>query len=83
MEESNISKIDLSTFFLSVSTSAMMCLGDRGEGQVDLTLARQNIDLLELLEEKTQGNRTPEEEELLKKLLFDIRMRFLDCQKNS
>jgi len=83
--EKQIPKIDLTTFFLSISSAAYMGLGitptGSDEGQIDLELARQNIDLLELMQEKTQGNRTPEEETLLQQLLFEIRMRFVETQR--
>ena len=79
-------KIDLTTFVLSVSTAAYMGLGiaPRSEGeepQVDLELAKQNIDLLELLWEKTRGNRTADEEKLLSQLLLETRLRFVETQK--
>lgn len=79
-------KIDLTTFFLSISSAAFMGLGmipsgAEGEQKVDLELARQNIDLLELMQEKTKGNLTPEEDKLLEQLLFETRLRFIDVQK--
>lgn len=82
----NAPKIDLTTFFLSISSAAFMGLGivptgERQELQVDLELARQNIDLLELMSEKTKGNRTPEEDRLIEQLLFETRMRFVETQK--
>lgn len=82
----NLPKIDLTTFFLSVSSAAMMSLGIKPfesaeAGKVDLDLARQNIDLLELMEQKTKGNRTPDEDQLLQKLLFEVRMRFVEVQR--
>ena len=85
-------KIDLTTFILSVSSAAFMGLGvaPPGAGQggsmdhpVDLELARQNIDLLELIHEKTKGNRNPEEDRLLEQLLFETRMRFCDAQRKG
>lgn len=83
--EKTFPKIDLTTFFLSISSAAFMGLGitpeGTEEGKVDLELARQNIDLLELMQEKTQGNRSPEEERLLQQLLFEIRMRFVETQR--
>jgi hypothetical protein len=87
----NAPKIDLTTFFLSISSAAFMGLGmvppgmgDReGEGGVDLELARQNIDLLELMQEKTRGNRSPEEDKLLEQLLFETRMRFVEVQRGK
>ena len=81
-------KIDLSMFFLSISSAAYMGLGIQVPGydappRVDLDLARQNIDLLELMSEKTRGNRTPEEDRLLEHLLLETRMRFLEVQRNT
>ncbi len=51
-----------------------------GEAKVNLELARHNIDLLELLWEKTKGNRTSDEDRLLQQLLFETRMRFVEVQ---
>jgi len=49
--------------------------------QLDFDLARQSIDLLELLQEKTQGNRTSEEDHLLQQLLFETRMKFIEKER--
>jgi hypothetical protein len=81
-------KLDLTTFILSVSSAAYMGLGivPPGSGlkaEFNLELARQNIDLLELLLEKTQGNRTPDEDRLLTQLLFETRMRYVEAQKKQ
>jgi len=81
-------KLDFTTFILSVSSAAFMGLGyptgsEQMEGEVDLELARQNIDLLELLWIKTQGNRTAEEDRLLQQLLFETRLRFVEVQKSQ
>lgn len=85
-QQTHLPKIDFTTFILSVSSAAFMGLGiappgGQQEGGVNLDLARQNIDLLELIWEKTRGNRTPEEERLLEQLLFETRMRFVDVQR--
>jgi hypothetical protein len=82
-------KIDFTTFVLSISSAAFMGLGiappgipaGEGEPEVNLELARQNIDLLELIWEKTRGNRTPDEDRLLEQLLFETRMRYVETQK--
>jgi hypothetical protein len=47
------------------------------EREPDLDLARYNIELLGALEAKTQGNLTPEEQQLLKNTLSDLRMGFV------
>lgn len=72
--------IDFSTFIVSLRTSAMLHLGsgrDAKAESIDLALARQEIDLLGILEEKTRGNLTGEEERLLSQILFDLRTRYI------
>jgi hypothetical protein len=51
------------------------------EPRVNLPLARQTIDLIALLEEKTKGNLSGEEERLLEQLLTDLRLRFVQASK--
>lgn len=87
-KNSPIPRLDLTTFFLSISSAAYMGLGlvpmgPEGRCSIDLELARQNIDLLELLCEKTKGNRTPEEDRLIENLLFETRMRFVEVSKKK
>lgn len=75
--------VDFSTFILSLSTSAMIHLGDAPtpEGQIerDLQLARQVIDMLGMLQEKTRGNLTADEDKLLEQVLYDLRLRFVQA----
>lgn len=79
--------IDFTTFVLSLSTSALMHLGQEPSGMasgkqtVDLAMARQNIDLLALLEDKTRGNLTGEEERLLHGVLTDLRVQYVRAKK--
>jgi hypothetical protein len=78
--------IDFATFVLSLSHSALMHLGDApdpagNKGPPDLEMARQTIDLLTLLEEKTHGNLTGEEERMLSAALYDLRLRFVEVSK--
>ena len=75
--------IDFATFVLSLSHSALVHLGDApdpsgGAGRVEPPLARQTIDLLAVLQEKTAGNLTGEEERLLDQVLYDLRMRYVE-----
>lgn len=85
----SLPKLDLTTFILSVSSAAMMGLGldlethDFDPSKVDLRLAQQNIELLELILEKTQGNRTKDEDQLIEQILFELRMRFVEAQKKQ
>jgi hypothetical protein len=77
-------RIDFSTLVLSLSTSALYHLGlvedpeTHQRSTPNKALARQNIDMLEVLEEKTRGNLSPDEEHLLQSLLYDLRMRFVE-----
>ena len=80
--------IDFSTFVLSLSHSALLHLGeaphpDTNRLEKNLPLARQTIDLIALLEEKTKGNLTGDEERLLHQILFDLRMRFVELTKTK
>jgi len=79
-------KLDFATFILSLSHSALVHLGeaphpDGDAPQKDLALARQTIDMLGMLEEKTRGNLTGDEERMLSQVLYDLRMRFVELSK--
>ena len=51
--------------------------------EINMDLAQNNIDLLDLLWNKTTGNRTPDEEKLLSQLLFETRLRFVEAKKQN
>ena len=79
--EDELPGIDFSTFILSLSHSALVHLGDVPDpsGSVpdaDTNLAKQTIDLLGLLREKTAGNLSGKEERLLEQVLVDLRSRY-------
>jgi Domain of unknown function (DUF1844) len=46
--------------------------------RIDILGARQSIDMLSVLDEKTKGNLTEQERRLLQNALFDLRMSFLE-----
>jgi Domain of unknown function (DUF1844) len=74
--------IDFYTFCLSLGSSAFVHLGDAphpesGQAATDLALAKQAIDILSMLQEKTKGNLTPEEERFLENLLVDLKLRYV------
>ncbi len=86
--QSNEPVIDFSTFVLSLSHSALVQLGDAPHPDTqkiepDLEAARHTIDLLTMLEEKTKGNLTGEEERLFAQLLYDLRMRCVAKEKGK
>ena len=77
--------IDFNTFVLSLSTSALMHLGKLPGSEdetVNLAHAKQSIDCIALLEEKTRGNLTGEEERLISEVLYDLRLRFVAATKH-
>ena len=84
--ESSLSPMDFSTFVLSLASSAMVNMGivdgkTIGQTDVDLQAARQLIDIIGVLEEKTRGNLSESEDKLLKSLLYDLRVQFCDAKK--
>jgi hypothetical protein len=80
--EGPLPEITFSSFLFSLSTATFVNLGavpEPGSGEIkkDLPLAKQTIDLLGLLREKTRNNLTREEEDLFDHLLYDLRMRYI------
>jgi len=75
-------EINFANFLFSLSTSALIQLGEipdplsQKPGK-NLALAKQTIDLIGLMKEKTKGNLTPPEEKLVESLLYDLRMRYV------
>lgn len=82
-------KPDFSGFLLSLGTSALYHLGlvadpQTGKrGEKNVPVARHTIDTLELLEEKTRGNLSADEAALLRNLLTDLRMRFVESTRGA
>jgi hypothetical protein len=78
--------INFPSFILSLAATAAVHFGDRLEpgtsepAEVDLVAAGQMIDILALLEEKTRGNLTAEERQLLETVLYELRLRFVEAQ---
>jgi hypothetical protein len=86
--EEILPSVDFTTFVLSLSHSALMHLGEApdpetGTMQENLQLARQTIDLISMLDEKTKGNLTGDEERLVTQILFDLRMRYVEKSKTT
>lgn len=74
-------EIDFITFIMSLATSALIQLGEHEEGvaapQEDLPLAKQTIEILGMLHEKTRGNLSSDEGRVIEGVLYDLRMRYL------
>ena len=80
-------EVTFPAFIMSLNTSALYHLGELGDpvtGKkiVDLDLARHAIDTLVLIQTKTKGNLEKDEEELLKNILYDIKIRFVKAVKS-
>jgi hypothetical protein len=69
-------------FMASLYMSAMLQLGmmheEGGQPRIDLIGARQTIDTLGLLQEKTKGNLTPAESNFLQNCLYELRMAYVE-----
>lgn len=75
-------EVTFPAFVLSLNTSVLYHLGEigdpvTGKREPDFDLARHGIDTLVLLEAKTKGNLLKEEEELLKNILYDVKLRYV------
>jgi len=72
-------QINFATFVVSLNASALLHLGaieepTTGKTDKNLPMAKQTIDILSMLEEKTAGNLSKDEENLLKSILYDLRI---------
>lgn len=79
-------EVTFPAFIMSLNTSALYHLGEiadpaTGKKIVDLDLAKHAIDTLVLMQNKTKGNLTEDETELLKNMLYDIKIRFVKAVK--
>jgi len=74
-------QVDLPSLFVMFASSALVNLGEAdpvtGERLVDLDQARDAIDILLLLRDKTAGNRTEHESRLLEQIIYDVQMRYV------
>jgi hypothetical protein len=75
-------EVTFTAFVMSLNTSALYHLGEisdpvSGEKNQDLVLAKHTIDTLRLLEDKTKGNLNGEEQDLLRHMLYDLKMRYV------
>ena len=79
-------EIDFSTFAISLSTQVLMHLGEisnpiSGKVEGDISVAKQMIDILGMLCEKTRGNLNANEAQLMEGILFDLRMKYVEAVK--
>ncbi len=77
---------DFATLVLSLGSSAVAYMGEAPTGDDkkksrNLPMAKHAIDLLSVLQEKTKGNLSGEEQQILESLLFDLRLRYVEAVK--
>ncbi len=86
MPEEPREPLTFSAFVLSLATTAAVHFGDLGEPESgekqapNLEAAAQMIDILGMLEDKTKGNLSPDEAQLLEQVLYELRMRFVQVR---
>jgi hypothetical protein len=79
------SALNFTAFILSLATTAALHFGDipdpiSGErSEMNLEGAAQMIEILALLDQKTRGNLTAEERQLLEQILYELRLRFVEA----
>ena len=80
--------INFSTFIISLSTQALMHLGEMinpvtGEVEKDVEVAKQTIDIIGMLSEKSKGNLDETEEQLLREVLYNLRMKYVEAVRTT
>jgi hypothetical protein len=81
-EATQLPEVNFATFIFSLSSSALLHFGEiqdpaTGEKKKNLPMAKHTIDILAMLEEKTKGNLSPDEEQLFQNILYDLRIRYV------
>jgi hypothetical protein len=83
-EQEVLPEINFSAFVISLSTQALMHLGEianpmTGKVEIDVPVAKQMIDILAMLKDKTRGNLNASEDRLMEDILFDLRMKYVEA----
>jgi len=87
-EPPSLPEINFSSFIFSLGSSALLHLGEvpdpvTQKREKNIPLAKQTIDILGMLKEKTQGNLEPDEQKLIENLLTDLRWRYIREAKDQ
>ena len=86
-EKAPLPEVDFGMFVMSLASSILVHLGElphpgQEQAQANLPLAKQSLDILGMLQEKTRGNLSKEEQQLLENLLYDLRMKYVACKQS-
>jgi len=87
-ERMPLPEINFSSFVFSLSSSVLLHFGEiadpiSGKKERNLPMAKQTIDILSILKEKTKGNLTKDEEQLLDNLLAELRIKYVQESKKG
>lgn len=79
-------EVTFAAFVVSLSSSALYHLGEikdpvTGKTAKDLPIAKQTIDTLKMLQEKTHGNLDADEAEMIENILYDLRLRYVKAKE--
>jgi hypothetical protein len=82
MEPAQAPPVTFSSFVISLGSSSLMLMGEQLDPNqasipVNLPQAKEIIDLLSVLEDKTKGNLTPDEQAVLRDMLYALRMKYV------
>ncbi|NBX68976.1 MAG: DUF1844 domain-containing protein [Proteobacteria bacterium] len=85
-KETGPNEIDFVTLIYSFATGALISMGlapdpQTKKTQKNLTMAKQNIEILTMLQAKTKGNLTPDEAKFLDNILTEVRLRFVEASR--
>ena len=85
-QQETLPEINFSAFVISLSTQVLMNLGEianpiNGKVETDVPVAKQMIDILGMLKDKTRGNLNGSEDRLMEDILFDLRMKYVEAVK--
>jgi hypothetical protein len=85
-EKQELPSIDFITFILSLASSVQVHFGmipnpATGKAEKNLGLAKQTIDILGVMQEKTKGNLDKQEEQLIESILYELRLKYVELNK--
>lgn len=88
-EESGRPEVSFIAFIISLASNAAVHFGDAPDPTTNetrppnLEAASQMIEIIAMLEQKTRGNLTAEERQLIDQILFELRLRFIETRKSA
>jgi len=85
-KEDGPAEIDFSTLVYSFATGSLISMGLAPDPQTkkvqkNLAMAKQNIEILSMLQLKTKGNLTQDEDKFLENILTEVRLRFVEASR--